>query len=59
MADDSAPVPAATRRSRILERLGDRGVATVAELAADAGVSAVTIRADLDALADSAAVQRV
>ncbi|RIJ34163.1 DeoR/GlpR transcriptional regulator, partial [Clavibacter michiganensis subsp. insidiosus] len=39
MADDSAPVPAATRRSRILERLGDRGVATVAELAADAGVS--------------------
>ncbi|UUK65086.1 DeoR/GlpR family DNA-binding transcription regulator [Clavibacter sepedonicus] len=59
MADDSAPVPAATRRSRILERLADRGFATVAELAADAGVSAVTIRADLDALADSAAVQRV
>ena len=59
MADDSAPVPAATRRSRILERLGERGFATVAELAADAGVSAVTIRADLDALADSAAVQRV
>ncbi|MFD2341092.1 DeoR/GlpR transcriptional regulator [Clavibacter tessellarius] len=59
MADDSAPVPAATRRSRILERLGDRGFATVAELAADAGVSAVTIRGDLDALADSGALQRV
>ncbi|WP_414171994.1 DeoR/GlpR family DNA-binding transcription regulator [Clavibacter tessellarius] len=59
MADDSAPVPAATRRSRILERLADRGFATVAELAADAGVSAVTIRGDLDALADSGALQRV
>lgn len=59
MVDDTASVPAALRRSRLLERLADRGFATVAELAADAGVSAVTIRADLDALADSAAVQRV
>src|SRR5262250_2493126 len=46
------------RRSRINELIGARDRATVQELAARFGVSAVTIRSDLDALAKAGGLIR-
>ena len=50
---------AAQRREVILERIRSRGAARVSDLTADLGVSDMTIRRDLDALARSGLVEKV
>ncbi len=57
-ASQPALLPEA-RRSQILAIVEQRGFARVSQLSRHLGVSEVTIRADLDALAQSRAVQRV
>lgn len=51
--------PAAARRERTLTLIEQRGFANVGELSRLFGVSEVTVRADLDSLAATHAVQRV
>jgi DeoR family transcriptional regulator of aga operon len=55
MTDSPASLPAAVRRSRMLDHIEANGFARVAELSALFGVSEVTVRADLESLE----VQRV
>lgn len=50
---------AAERRSRILSAVRRAGAAGVAELAADLGVSEMTVRRDIEAMADQGLVDRV
>jgi DeoR/GlpR family transcriptional regulator of sugar metabolism len=52
-------VPADIRRSRILERIQRDGGASVAELARDYGVSAITVHRDLERLAADGLIERV
>jgi DeoR family transcriptional regulator of aga operon len=61
MDDDLARGPAqlAPRHARILEILGREGTVEVSRLAATLGVSAVTIRSDLDALERRMMLRRV
>ncbi len=59
MTDPSSRPPAAARREQILSIVEERGFAKVAQLSQLFGISEVTIRADLDALADGNALQRV
>jgi DeoR/GlpR family transcriptional regulator of sugar metabolism len=54
-----APLPAGRRRDLIHDVLDVRGFATVRELAVLAGVSKMTVRRDLDALAVDGTVRRV
>jgi DeoR family transcriptional regulator of aga operon len=54
----SSPPPAA-RREQILSIIEEQGFARVAQLSRQFGISEVTVRADLDTLADGNAVQRV
>jgi DeoR family transcriptional regulator of aga operon len=59
-AEDAAPVqPTAVRRERVLETVRRRQFASVSDLSAAFGVSEVTIRSDLDKLADEGRLQRV
>ena len=51
--------PAAARREQILTLIGEQGFARVAQLSRHFGISEVTIRSDLDALAEIQAVLRV
>jgi DeoR family transcriptional regulator of aga operon len=59
MADLSLTPPAAARREQILSIVEERGFAKVAQLSRLFGISEVTVRADLDALAGGNALQRV
>ncbi len=51
--------PAAVRRERILAMAEEQGFVRVTELSGRFGISEVTVRADLDALARASAVRRV
>jgi DeoR family transcriptional regulator of aga operon len=55
--DDPPLIPAA-RQARILDHLSSRGVVAIAELARAVGVSASTVRRDLDDLAASGQLRR-
>jgi DeoR family transcriptional regulator of aga operon len=59
MTEASSRPPAAARRERIRSIVDERGFAKVAQLSQLFGISEVTIRSDLDALADVNALQRV
>jgi DeoR family transcriptional regulator of aga operon len=59
MPTSSIGLPAATRRDQIISIVGERGFAKVTQLSQHFGVSEVTVRADLDLLAQANAVQRV
>ncbi len=59
MVELSARPPAAARREQILTIVEERGFARVTQLSRFFGISEVTVRADLDALAGVSAVQRV
>jgi len=52
-------IPAQVRRERILRVVSDREFVRVADLSAMFGISEVTIRSDLDHLADRGSLQRV
>ncbi|GII98991.1 DeoR family transcriptional regulator [Sediminihabitans luteus] len=58
-AAQSTASSATSRRRDILERVNDRGFASVHELSEAFGVSQVTVRADVDRLAERGAVRRV
>lgn len=55
---DARPLPA-TRRAELLERLGREGSVRVSDLVRDLGVTAVTVRRDIDQLAAEGLVVRV
>jgi DeoR/GlpR family transcriptional regulator of sugar metabolism len=55
----SAPLPAAMRRARMLERIQRDGGATVAELARAHAISSMTAHRDLELLAREGLVERV
>jgi DeoR family transcriptional regulator of aga operon len=57
--EESEALPAALRRSRMLDVIGDRGFVRVGELSDAFGVSDVTVRTDLDALEATGAIKRV
>ena len=57
--DEVEPLPAATRRERMLRLIADRDFVRVADLSRAFGISDVTVRADLAALELSHAVRRV
>ncbi|HAM26603.1 MAG TPA: DeoR/GlpR transcriptional regulator [Microbacteriaceae bacterium] len=59
MAGPQHTPPAAARREQIRSIIEQRGFVRVAQLSKQFGISEVTVRADLDALADDNAVQRV
>ncbi|HEY8913346.1 DeoR/GlpR family DNA-binding transcription regulator [Lacisediminihabitans sp.] len=59
MTDAQHTPPAAARRVQIRTLIEERGFARVAQLSRQFGISEVTVRADLDALADDNVVQRV
>jgi DeoR family transcriptional regulator of aga operon len=59
MPESFSRPPAAARREQILAIVEERGFAKVGELSRLFGISEVTVRADLDALASLGAVQRV
>lgn len=54
-----AEIPAALRREQILATVAERGFARVGQLSARFGISEVTVRSDLDALAEAGSVERV
>jgi DeoR family transcriptional regulator, aga operon transcriptional repressor len=60
-AEDDAGVatPSPIRRDRVLETIRQRRFASVSDLSATFGVSEVTIRSDLEALAEGGHIQRV
>ncbi|WP_394552863.1 DeoR/GlpR family DNA-binding transcription regulator [Agromyces sp. MMS24-JH15] len=55
----SAPIESARRRELALALVAERGFVRVADLAASFGVTAVTARADLDALERTGGIRRV
>lgn len=59
MSQSSRYLPAAARRTQILALVERRGFVSVARIAQFFGVSEVTARGDLEALAETNAVQRV
>ena len=59
MPDPNSRPPAAARRERMLSIVEERGFAKVAQLSQLFGISEVTVRSDLDALAEAHAVHRV
>jgi len=59
MTEASSRPPAAARREQIRSIVEERGFAKVAQLSQLFGISEVTVRSDLDALADGNALQRV
>ncbi|MGW8484648.1 DeoR/GlpR family DNA-binding transcription regulator [Microbacterium sp. NPDC055903] len=59
MTIEGGPVLAAERRSRILSEVRRAGAAVVGELAETLGVSEMTVRRDIDVLADQGLVDRV
>lgn len=59
MTEHTVSPPSAARRAQILSMIEQRGFAKVAQLAAHFHISEVTVRADLDALTESHAIQRV
>lgn len=59
MPDPRSSPPAAARRERILSIIEERGFAKVAQLSHLFDISEVTVRSDLDALAEANAVHRV
>lgn len=59
MTDLTASPPAAARREQMLSIVEHRGFAKVTQLSRQFGISEVTVRADLDALAGGNALQRV
>ncbi|WP_309105138.1 DeoR/GlpR family DNA-binding transcription regulator [Microbacterium sp.] len=59
MPEWSQAVPAAVRREQIVSIVERQGFARVQELSHALGVSEVTIRTDLDALAEASVIQRV
>lgn len=59
MSGDGAPLPAGVRRQRILARLADDSFVHVSQLTKAFGISEVTARTDLDALADEGRLRRV
>lgn len=59
MADLSFTPPAAARREQILSAIDQHGFVKVANLSRQFGISEVTVRSDLDALAGESAVRRV
>ncbi len=54
-----ADIPAALRREQILTTVAERGFARVGQLSARFGISEVTVRSDLDALAEAGSIERV
>jgi DeoR family transcriptional regulator of aga operon len=56
---EATPLPALLRRERVLETVKRQRFASVADLSTIFGVSEVTIRSDLDWLADEGRLQRV
>ena len=52
------PVPTSVRRARILERIQQVGGASLAELAAEHAVSAITVHRDLEQLSRDGLVVR-
>lgn len=59
MIEASSRPPAAARREQIRSIVEERGFAKVAQLSQLFGISEVTVRSDLDALADGNALRRV
>ena len=59
LKEETEPLPATTRRERMLQLIAEREFVRVADLAGAFGISEVTARADLAALAASHAVRRV
>ncbi|WP_062135277.1 DeoR/GlpR family DNA-binding transcription regulator [Demequina aestuarii] len=59
MHGDLRALPAAARRAKMRDLIERRGFARVSDLAAMFEISEVTVRTDLDALAESHAVRRV
>src|SRR6478752_9329018 len=55
----SEPLPAALRRERMLELIGQAGFARVSDLGEAFQVSDVTVRSDLDALDEQQSIRRV
>jgi DeoR family transcriptional regulator, aga operon transcriptional repressor len=58
-SESNQGLPTAVRRERVRETIRDREFASVGDLSAAFGVSEVTIRSDLDALAGGGHVRRV
>lgn len=56
---EAPPLPAQVRRERVLDLVKRRRFASVADLSVEFGVSEVTIRSDLDALAEEGRLLRV
>lgn len=56
---DATGLPTAIRRERVLETVRRQQFASVADLSAEFGVSEVTIRSDLDTLAEDGRIRRV
>ncbi|CAN7388513.1 DeoR/GlpR family DNA-binding transcription regulator [Microbacterium sp. LjRoot45] len=59
MPEWSQPVPAAVRREQVVSIIERQGFARVAELSRLLSISEVTVRADLDYLAEANVIQRV
>jgi len=57
--DEGASLPTSVRRDRVLATIRQRQFVSVADLSAAFGVSEVTIRSDLEALAEAGRIQRV
>jgi DeoR family transcriptional regulator of aga operon len=57
--DDTAALSSTLRRDRVVERIRERQFVSVADLSATFGVSEVTIRSDLDSLAEAGRIRRV
>ena len=58
-SDEGGALPSSVRRDRLVETIRRRQFASVVDLSATFGVSEVTIRSDLDALAEEGRVRRV
>ena len=54
-----AEIPAAERRQRVLAMVGRRGFVSIQELAEQFGVSGVTVRSDVDRLAERGELRRI
>jgi DeoR family transcriptional regulator, aga operon transcriptional repressor len=57
--EEAATLPASVRRQRVLDTIRRQSFVSVTDLSAAFGVSEVTIRADLETLAEEGAIKRV